>query len=62
MYALDAVDAYKRKLVKRIEVAGASMEAASNEACLRFEGATHAATPKAKLTLDVAGPKGLAKP
>ena len=58
VYALDAVDAYKQKLVKRIEVAGTRVEAAANEAYLRFEGVTRAGTPKAKLTLDVAGRGG----
>lgn len=58
VFSLDAVEAYKRKLVKRIEVAGATVEASSNEAFLRFEGVTNAATPKAKLTLDVADAQG----
>ncbi len=41
IYRLDAVDAYERKLVKQIEVAGLEIEGALNRPYVKFIGATN---------------------
>lgn len=57
VFRLDAVDAFKRNLVKRIEVAAASAQAAHNRPYVKLVGVktSKAHGPKAKLELDVKG-------
>ncbi len=56
VYRLDAVDAFGRQLVKRIEVAAATAEAAHNRAYVKLVGvkAQRGRGPRATLELDVA--------
>lgn len=54
VYRLDALDAYERKLVKQIEVAAATIEAAHNKAFVRLVSASNKrGTINAKVELDV---------
>ena len=57
VFRLDAVDAFKRNLVKRIEVAAATAQAAHNRPYVRLVGVQTGRNsgPKAKLELDVRG-------
>jgi len=59
VFRLDAVDAFKRNLVKRIEVAAATAQAAHNRPYVRLVGVktSKAHGPKATLELDVKGAK-----
>ncbi len=57
VFRLDAVDAFKRNLVKKIEVAAPSAQAAHNRPYVKLVGVktSKAHGPKAKLELDVKG-------
>lgn len=60
VYRLDAVDAYERKLVKQIEVASATVEAAHNKAYVRLLSASNVrGAITAKVELDIQGPHGV---
>ena len=59
VYKLDAVDAYERKLVKQIEIAGASLANANNTPFVRFvKSQNKSGTISATIELDVEGSKG----
>ena len=57
LYRLDAIDAYERKLVKRIDVAGAEIRGANNTAYVRLVAVKTARNtpPVATVELDVRG-------
>jgi type III restriction enzyme len=59
VFRLDAVDAFKRNLVKKIEVAAASAQAAHNRPYVKLVSVktSKAHGPRAKLELDVKGAK-----
>ena len=60
VYRLDAVDAYERKLVKQIEVAPATVEAAHNKPYVRFLSARNRrGVISAAVELDVEGAGGV---
>ncbi len=62
LFRLDAVDAYERKLVKQIEVAGLDVEGGHNRAYMRLVSVDNkAGAPTATLELDVEGPGGKVK-
>lgn len=56
VYRLDAIDAYERKLVKRIDVAGAEIRGANNTPYVRLVAVpTKGKWPTAKIEVDVQG-------
>ena len=60
VYRLDAVDAYERKLVKQIEVASATIEAAHNKPFVRLLSTSNKrGTISARIELDVATASGV---
>jgi len=60
VYRLDAVDAYERKLVKQIEVASATIEAAHNKPFVRLLSTSNKrGTISARVELDVATASGV---
>ena len=60
VYRLDAVDAYQQKLVKQIEVAAATVEAAHNRPYVRLlQVANKRGTIAARVELDMQGPGGV---
>ncbi|CBL45876.1 Type III restriction enzyme, res subunit [gamma proteobacterium HdN1] len=60
VYRLDAVDAYERKLVKQIEVASATIEAAHNKPFVRLLSTSNKrGTISARIELDVATANGV---
>ena len=63
VFKLDAVDAYERKLVKQIEVAGASVEGGHNKAYVRFIAPVSRgrSVVGAKVELDIATAHGVAR-
>ena len=63
VFKLDAVDAYERKLVKRIEVAAASVEGGHNKAYVRFIAPVSRgkSVVGAKVELDIATAHGVAR-
>src|SRR5690606_26931219 len=59
VYRLDAVDAYERKLVKQIEVAGIELEDSHNRAYIRLVKVDNKKGPvSAQVEIDVAGRTG----
>lgn len=60
IYTLDAVDAYQQKLVKQIEVAGATIQAAANKPFVRLvKVEARARSVRARVELDVQTPNGV---
>ena len=59
MYKLDSVDAYERKLVKQIEVAGIEVKDSHNKAYVKLLKVDNKKSPiRARIELDIAGRKG----
>jgi type III restriction enzyme len=59
MYKLDSVDAYERKLVKQIEVAGIEIKDSHNKAYVKLLKVDNKKSPiRAQIELDIAGRKG----
>jgi len=59
MYKLDSVDAYERKLVKQIEVAGIEVKDSHNKAYVKLLKVDNKKSPiRAQIELDITGRKG----